>query len=189
MGDAMRIIAGEARGRRLYAPAGDHTRPTSDKIRGSLFNILNGRILDSRVLDLFGGTGALALEALSRGAAHAVIVDNSRQALEAIRRNAQSVLGDELSERALILKADYRNGIAGVEGRQFDLVFLDPPYRMLDAYGDAVSRLNAANALSQDAVVICEHRAGVALQLPEDFEIYDSRSYGETAIDFVRRRV
>lgn len=188
MGDAMRIIAGEARGRTLFAPPGDHTRPTSDKIRGSLFNILNGYVSDSRVLDLFGGTGALALEALSRGAAHAVIVDSSRQAIEAIRRNAQSVLKEELSERALILKADYRSGIASVAGRQFDLVFLDPPYRLLSAYADAVARLDQAGALSPEAIIVCEHRRGDALNMPEGFEIYDARNYGETAIDFVRRR-
>ena len=90
----MRIIAGEARGRTLFAPSGDQTRPTSDKIRGSLFNILNGCVEGAEVLDLFGGTGALALEALSRGAARAVISDSARSAIEAIRRNAENVLKD-----------------------------------------------------------------------------------------------
>ena len=184
----MRIISGEARGRTLFAPAGDQTRTTSDKIRGSLFNILNGRVEDAEVLDLFGGTGALALEALSRGAAHAVIVDSSRAAHEAIRRNAQNVLKDSLPERALILKTDYRSAISGIAGRSFDLVFLDPPYRMLDAYGDAISRLDRAGALAEDAVVVCERRHDAVIAPPEGFEIYDSRSYGETAIDFVRRR-
>ena len=80
----MRIIAGEARGRRLYAPAGEDTRPTADRVRESLFNILGARVRDARVLDLFGGTGAMALEALSRGAARAVIVDSARQAAAAI---------------------------------------------------------------------------------------------------------
>ena len=91
----MRIISGIAGGRRLVAPTGDRTRPTSDKIRGSLFNILMSRTADSRVLDLFGGTGAMALEALSRGAEHAVIVDTDRQAIEAIRKNAAVVLGED----------------------------------------------------------------------------------------------
>ena len=127
----MRIISGEARGRTLFAPAGDQTRPTSDKIRGSLFNILNGRVEDAEVLDLFGGTGALALEALSRGAARAVIVDSSRAAIEVIRRNAGNVLKDALAERALILKTDYRSAISSLHGRRFDLVFLDPPYLSL----------------------------------------------------------
>ena len=89
----MRVIAGEAKGRALVAPPGEGTRPTSDKLRGALFNILYGRVAGSRVLDLFGGTGALALEAISRGADSAVIVDSDRAAIAAIHRNAQAVAG------------------------------------------------------------------------------------------------
>ena len=184
----MRIISGEARGRTLLAPPGDQTRPTSDKIRGSLFNILNRRVAGAEVLDLFGGTGALALEALSRGAARAVIADTSRQAIDVIRRNAENVLKDELQERMLILKTDYRTAISGLDGRRFDLVFLDPPYRMLDAYADAIARLEGRGALQEDAVIVCERRQNAVIAIPEGFEIYDTRSYGETAIDFVRRR-
>ena len=184
----MRIISGEARGRTLFAPAGDQTRPTSDKLRGSLFNILNGRVENAEVLDLFGGTGALALEALSRGAARAVIVDSARAAIEMIRRNADIVLKDALEKRALILKKDYRSAISAVQDRRFDLVFLDPPYRMLDAYGDAIERLNRSGALAEDAIIVCERRHDAAIRLPDGFEVYDSRVYGETAVDFVRRR-
>lgn len=184
----MRIIAGEARGRTLFAPAGDQTRPTSDKIRGSLFNILNGSVAGAEVLDLFGGTGALALEALSRGAARAVISDNARSAVEVIRRNAENVLKEALSERALILKADYRSAISSAAGRRFDLVFLDPPYRMLDVYADAIARLERAGALNPGAIIVAERRRDARIAVPEAFEIYDARSYGETAIDFVRRR-
>ena len=184
----MRIIAGEARGRTLYAPPGDQTRPTSDKIRGSLFNILNGYVADAQVLDLFGGTGALSLEALSRGAAFAVIADSSRQAIEAIRRNAASVLKEELDARALILKMDYRSAISHAAPRSFDLVFLDPPYRMTDAYTDAIERLDREGMLRQGAVIVAERRHDAAIRIPEGFEVYDSRSYGETSIDFLRRK-
>lgn len=185
----MRIISGEARGRTLFAPSGDQTRPTSDKIRGSLFNILNRWIEDSEVLDLFGGTGALALEALSRGAAHAVIADTGRSAIDAIRRNAQSVLKDEMDVRVQILKMDYRSVISGLKGKKFDLVFLDPPYRMLEAYPDAIERLKAAGALADEAIIVCERRFDAVIRIPEGFEIYDTRSYGETSIDFVRQRM
>ena len=183
----MRIISGEARGRTLFAPSGETTRPTSDKIRGSLFNILNGCIEDAEVLDLFGGTGALALEALSRGAKRAVISDNSRTAFDCIRRNAENVLKDELKERALLLKADYRSAITNVNGRRFDLVFLDPPYRMLDVYADAISRLDHQGSLSDDAVIVAERRHDAVVSYPQQFEIYDTRLYGETAIDFLRK--
>lgn len=173
----------------MFAPAGDQTRPTSDKIRGSLFNILNGCIGDAQVLDLFGGTGALALEALSRGAAFAVISDNSRAAIECIRRNAENVLKDELGARALILKTDYRSAITSVAGRCFDLVFLDPPYRMTEVYSDAISRLDRAGMLARDAVIVAERKGDARVGYPEGFEVYDTRAYGETTIDFVRRRI
>ena len=184
----MRIISGEARGRTLYAPNGDQTRPTSDKIRGSLFNIMNGRTEGARVLDLFGGTGALALEALSRGADFAVIADSAKPAYEAIRRNAANVLGDAQDARAKLLKADYRQTVAAVSDMRFDLVFLDPPYRMTEVYADAIRRLDAAGMLAEDALIVAERRGTVPVEYPEGFEICDTRAYGETSVDFVRRR-
>jgi len=186
MGDAMRIISGEARGRKLFAPAGEDTRPTADKIRGSLFNILGARVYDARVLDLFGGTGAMSLEALSRGAEHAVIADVSREAIQAIERNAQAVLKEALSERVRIIRGDYRSVIGSLGGLSFDLVFLDPPYRMLDAYADVLTRLKSRGALKPDCVIVLERAREAQVDLPEGFERYDTRQYGATSIDLVR---
>lgn len=182
----MRIISGEARGRKLFAPAGEETRPTSDKVRGSLFNIIGARVYDAEVLDLFGGTGAMALEALSRGAEHAVIVDSAREAIQVIGRNAQGVLKDELTSRARILRADYRTAINSLAGMKFDLIFLDPPYRMLDAYGDALKRLKAIDALSEDCLIIMERMKEASVVLPEGFESFDTRNYGATSVELVR---
>ena len=149
----MRIISGEARGRTLFAPKGAETRPTSDKIRGSLFNIIASRVIDARVLDLFGGTGALALEALSRGAAFAVVSDSARAAIQAIERNARAVLKDDFDARIRILRMDYRAAIDRLEG-SFDLVFLDPPYRM----GHIGKLLPLAAAkLREGGTIICEY--------------------------------
>ena len=181
----MRIISGEAKGRTIYAPSGSDTRPTSDKIRGSLFNIIGARVLDARVLDLFGGTGALALEALSRGAESAVIADNSRAAWQTIDRNARSVLKDEFDFRAQLICSDYRSAIGALEGRLFDLVFLDPPYRMLEAYGDALKRLLSADMLAPGCLVVLERLKRAQIALPEQFRVFDTRSYGDTAVDFV----
>ena len=181
----MRIISGEARGRTLFAPKGAETRPTSDKIRGSLFNIIGARVLDARVLDLFGGTGALALEALSRGAESAVIADSSREAQRVIDRNARSVLKEDFDLRARVLCADYRSAIAALTGRMFDLVFLDPPYRMVDAYGEALSRLRAADMLAPGCLIVVERLKKAAVPLPEAFRVVDTREYGDTAVDFV----
>ena len=184
----MRIISGEARGRKLFAPAGEDTRPTADRIRESVFNILSARVWDAEVLDLFGGTGAMALEALSRGAEHAVIVDSGREAIRAIERNSQSVLKDAMPERVKILRADYRAAIDAMRDVRFDLVFLDPPYRMIDAYPDAISRLDAAGRLAQDVIIVCERRFDAQYVVPDGFGITNTRTYGETSIDFVRRR-
>ena len=184
----MRIISGEAKGRTLFAPQGSQTRPTSDKIRGSLFNIIGSRVADARVLDLFGGTGALALEALSRGAESAVIADNSRQAQQIIDRNARSVLKDDFEYRARILCADYRSAIAALEGSLFDLVFLDPPYRMVEAYGEALSRLYAADMLAPGCLIVMERQKNAVVPLPESFNVFDTRLYSDTAVDFVEIR-
>jgi 16S rRNA (guanine966-N2)-methyltransferase len=172
----MRIIAGTARGRSIQAPAGRNTRPTLDRVRENLFNMLQTQIYGAAVLDLFAGSGALSLEALSRGARRAIIADSGRSAIEAIRRNAQSVLKDEMDERVQILKMDYRSVISGLKDRKFDLVFLDPPYRMLDAYADAIERLAAQDALGDEVIIVCERRFDAVIRVPEDFEIYDTRS-------------
>ena len=182
----MRIISGEARGRKLFAPPGEDTRPTADRIRESLYNILGSRVWDAEVLDLFGGTGAMALEALSRGAKHAVIVDVSRTAVQTIERNAGLVLKDRLQERARIMKADYRSAIGSLGGMRFDLVFLDPPYRMVEAYADALKRLRAIDALSEDCVIVLERASELSVPIPDGFERYDTRNYGMTSVEFIR---
>lgn len=183
----MRIISGFAGGRRLTAPAGDRTRPTSDKIRGSIFNILMARTPGARVLDVFGGTGAMALEALSRGAEHAVIIDADRQAIDAIRKNAQAVLGDDIRAKSDIIKSDYRRAVQSLSGRQFDLVFLDPPYMLTDAYAHVQTLLLEGGMLSEDCIIVCERARDAKVEYAAGYEIFDTRVYGETAIDLVRR--
>lgn len=184
----MRIISGEAKGRPLYAPSGAQTRPTSDKIRGAMFNIIGARVMDSRVLDLFGGSGALALEALSRGAESAVIADSSRQAFQAIDRNARNVVKDDFELRVRILNQDYRSAIAALEGRIFDLVLLDPPYRMTQAYGDALQRLLKAEMLAPGCLIVMERQKDARVPLPGEVSVFDTRHYGDTAVDFAEIR-
>ena len=183
----MRIISGEARGRTLFAPTGEQTRPTSDKIRGSLFNILNGCVKGAEVLDLFGGTGALALEALSRGAARAVISDSARAAIEVIRRNAANVLKDALDERALILKADYRSAISSVSGRKFDLVFLDPPYAS-GLLEQALTDIAAFDICRQHGIIVAESAADTVLPaLPAPYRLYREYRYGKIKLTVFHR--
>lgn len=182
----MRIISGFAKGRQLFAPAGNRTRPTSDKLRGSLFNILVSRVPGARVLDLFGGTGALALEAMSRGAESAVIADMDRAALEAIRRNAQNVMGGDTAGRVDIIKADYRRAISALAPPAFDLVFLDPPYAMAEAYREAQELLLARGLISAGGVFVCERARDAKIQYAKELVVFDTRLYGETAVDMLR---
>lgn len=180
----MRIIGGSARGRTLYAPDGMDTRPTTDRIRETLFNVLGQRMDGDRVLDLFGGTGALALEAVSRGAEFALIADVGQKQIACIKRNAEGVAGKEPG-KVVVKKADYRDAIASAPG-QYSLVFLDPPYRMTEAYGDAAKRLLSADKLTEDARIVMEHASDVTLQLPPEFEVTDRRRYGDTSVSIVR---
>jgi 16S rRNA (guanine966-N2)-methyltransferase len=183
----MRIISGIAGGRRLFTPTGDKTRPTSDKIRGSLFNILSARVPGARVLDVFGGTGALALEAMSRGADSAVIADLDGQAVDIIKRNAAQVLGEDYASRVTVIRGDFRRVIAGQKGPAFDMVFLDPPYAMTEAYARVLELLARAGLLTEDAVIVSERQKDADVKYPAGFEVFDTRRYGDTAVDMLRR--
>ncbi|MDL2206371.1 16S rRNA (guanine(966)-N(2))-methyltransferase RsmD [Eubacteriales bacterium OttesenSCG-928-N13] len=178
----LRIVGGEARGRKLITPDGLDTRPTADRVRESIFNILRMHVPDARVLDLFAGSGAMSLEALSRGAQHAVLVEHARRTADVIARNIETM---RMQDRTQLIQADYLASMDRIRG-SFDLVFLDPPYRMQDAYAKAALALMERALLAEDAVLVMEHGAKMPLQLPDAFEIYDERRYGECAVAFVR---
>ncbi len=175
----MRIIAGQWRSRRLAAVgAGDaraHLRPTADRVRESLFNLIAANydtaLPGARVLDLFAGTGALGLEALSRGAAEAVFVDTGRTAQGLIRENLR-----RLGTTAIIVSQDATKPLS-YPGAPFDLVFLDPPYGQ-DLGGKALSA--QAQHIAADALIVWEDNAPPVL--PSGFTQVDQRRYGETVI-------
>jgi 16S rRNA (guanine966-N2)-methyltransferase len=172
----MRVIAGRWGGRRLQSPPGAATRPTSDRVREALFSVLGGRVEDARVLDLFAGSGALGLEALSRGAAEATFVDSAPAAIRAIRSNLEALGGE-----AEVRRADARRFLGGASaaGRHYDLVFLDPPYRMAKRLGDELTAALPA-VLAPGAAVVTESDRRAALDL--DLPLIDERRYGDTLI-------
>lgn len=180
----MRIIAGDNKGVPLIAPKGTDTRPTQAKTRESLFSIIQADVPEARVLDLFAGSGALALEALSRGASEAALVDMQREAADCIRRNIDK-LG--MGERASLYRCDWRQAVLklGGEGRRFDLVFLDPPYRMTDL-GGICAVLADAGLLCDDALLALEHRTGTTTAPDKRFTLTREREYGDTVISFYR---
>ena len=122
----MRIISGKARGTKLETLDGEETRPTLDRVKEALFNIIQGYIYDSEVLDLFSGSGALAIESISRGAKCAVSCDNSRRALKIINKNVEKTHFEKQIE---VVNKDYKKCLEEIKDRQFDLIFLDPPYK------------------------------------------------------------
>ncbi|MBR3874259.1 MAG: 16S rRNA (guanine(966)-N(2))-methyltransferase RsmD [Clostridia bacterium] len=178
----MHIIAGDRRGAQLFAPKGMDTRPTQAKVKESLFNIIQAYVPDAQVLDLFAGSGNLALEALSRGAAYAVMVDMDREANQCIRRNIEKL---RYAECTKVLKADWKQAIVQMktEGRKFDLVFLDPPYRMTEL-NECCAALADAGLLAPDAMMVLEHRTGPFGMPDERFELIKERAYGDTEIHF-----
>jgi pantetheine-phosphate adenylyltransferase len=179
---AVRIIAGKARGRRLSAPKGMDTRPTPDRVRESLFSILGGGLDGGAVLDLFAGTGALGLEALSRGATSAVFVEKARAALPVLEANRAAVgLG---ASEVLHLPAERALERLAARGQRFDLVFLDPPYA-LGLLEPILEKLVALDLLLPQATIVCEHHGRDPAPVgPSSLERGETRGFGDVALTF-----
>ncbi len=184
----MRVTGGTARGRKLHGPAGgkDTIRPTSDRVREALFNILGDRVNGALVLDLFAGTGSLGIEALSRGARHAVFVDRSRHALTLTAANLELCFD---SPRATLIRLDLskekhfrklHRPLADSPG--FDLIFLDPPYEKNLAH-HCVMMVEKAGILAPGGLLVAEERHSVVLpEVTAALKLRTSRRYGETGI-------
>lgn len=187
----MRIIAGEFRGRKLLPPEGDVTRPVTDRVKQSLFDILTPLLPDARVYDCFAGTGSMGLESLSRGASRAVFFESDRSALARLRKNIETLgLGGQSEMVAGDLFRWFRQPPgSGTNTRPADLIFLDPPYRFLrerPADLRALAADMAARHLSPAGVVVFRHDARDELDLPP-LARADRREYGGMVLEFLRR--
>ena len=177
----MRIVAGKHKGRILAAPKGRDTRPTSDRTRGAVFNILEHGIeglflRDVHVLDVFAGTGALGLEALSRGAATATFIEQSSEALKCLSENIRTLKTDD---QATVIKTDATRPPPAKQS--YDLVFLDPPYGK-DLVTKALTALQAKSWISSGAFIVAEVGSKEETTLPEAFGLLDERVYGAAKI-------
>lgn len=183
----MRIVAGIYGGRRLQVPKGRDIRPTSDKVRGAMFNTLNsflGGYVDfdeAHVLDAFCGTGALGLEALSRGAGACVFVDKAKASLDLARENA-SALG---AESVCSFKSSDAAKVHMTRDCAFDLVFLDPPYAK-GLIVPALDNLVQQGVLREGAICVLESEKGLVLELPQGFEVLKDKVYGDTGVTYLR---
>lgn len=185
----MRIITGRARGMRLKAPDGENTRPTAERVKEAVFSMLQFEMEDRQVLDLFAGSGQMGLEAVSRGAAHAVLVDRSRAAAETIRRNCAKTRFERECE---VLCADYADFLRSCRRRRkFDLVFLDPPYAS-GLVPDALRRLLEGDILPVGGTVVCETAKEEDVfaedtALAASFALLRQTRYGAACITVLRR--
>ena len=183
----MRIIAGRYKSRRLKARPGAGTRPTSDKLRETLFNILASRVIESVFLDGYAGVGAVGIEAASRGARSVYFVDRSVGAERAIRSNLESIAVD-VPCRVLQMELNAALGVCLREGVSFDIVFLDPPYAKTDLYGRDLERLASGSLLHPGSIVVLEHARG--FEWPRDgLGLARTRTLeqGDSALTFFER--
>lgn len=179
----MRVITGSARGAKLKTLDGLSTRPTSDRVKEAVFNIIQFQIEGRRVLDLFGGSGQLAIEALSRGAEYGVIVDESREAVNIIKENLKKVKFDQ---KTSVFQMDYMRYLSSCR-EKFDVIFLDPPYaeKMLE---NALRKISEIDILSEGGIIVCERpREKIIPATVGDLIASKDYVYGKTAINIYTR--
>lgn len=174
----MRIVSGKYRGRKLNSPKNNDVRPTSDMIKESVFNIIQNNIPDCRFLDLFAGSGAIGIEALSRGAKEVVFVDNNKESLAVVKSNLELI-----GESAKIINKDYSNALAVLQGQAFDIIYIDPPFVFKDIKG-ILTLIDKYNVLSDTGIVVYEslYESGEK-EKPENFVLIKSKKYGTISID------
>jgi 16S rRNA (guanine966-N2)-methyltransferase len=182
----VRVIAGKFRSRRLKGPGALKIRPTSDRLRETLFNVLGPAVQDSLVFDLYAGTGAIGIEAISRGAREVIFVESHAKTAQLIRENLASL---DIREGAEVLEAPAERGLEKLAARHLlaDFIFLDPPYDAPDEYMETMEFLDAAHLIAPGGMVIAEHER--KLELPEFFTRLERTrllEQGDTALSFYR---
>lgn len=181
----MRVISGTAKGTVLYSLEGNATRPTLDRVKEAIFNILQMEIPNAEVLDLFAGSGALGIEALSRGAKRAVLCDRSRNAINIINKNLEKT---HFTKKAILLGEDYKVALDSLKERfQFDIIFLDPPYAK-DFVAQAVEKILEFELLKQDGMIMIEtDEEERILEEIKDLNVIvrDLRKYGRVHLIFL----
>lgn len=183
----LRVIAGKAKGLRLKTVPGDTTRPITDIVKESLFNILGDEILDNQILDLFGGTGAVGIEALSRGARFVIFLDNGQQAVRTIQQN---LLTTKFTDQAQVIRTDAFAYLAEAPKVNFDLIYVAPPqYKLM--WQKAIRLIDAKpELLSSNGQVIIQINPIEWEELElENFQIFDTRKYGDTLLVFFEKSI
>ena len=181
----MRVISGKARGLKLNAPKNDDVRPTTDRVKESLFNIINPYIMDSHILDLFAGTGSLGIECLSRGANKCIFVDNSKESINIVKSNIKKA---RVENESIVLNLDFKSAVnsLALKNEKFDVIFMDPPYYK-NMFSDALGGIDNNNLLKEDGIIVVEH--DTKDEFPENIgRLYKNREkkYGNTTLTFYK---
>lgn len=183
----MRIISGRARGTNLYTLEGMETRPTLDRVKESLFNIINQYIYDSVVLDLFSGSGAIGLEFASRGAKEVFLCDKSKKAVDIIKRNIEKT---HLQEKITVYNCDFKETLINLKNKKLDLIYLDPPYKT-NYIKEAIEEIILLDNINKDGLIIAEtdEPERVNLDIKDlNVEIIDKRKYGRAYLFFIKKK-
>jgi len=183
----MRIISGKARGTKLYTLDGTATRPTLDRVKESLFNIIQNDIEDSTVLDLFSGSGAIGLEFLSRGAKRAVLCDSSKDAIKIIKQNVQKT---HFEEKVEVYNMEFTKLVERLQNQKFDIIYIDPPYAT-DFIKISLKKIIEYELVNENTKIIVEtdDETRILNQIEKmDVEITDKRKYGRATIIFLKYR-
>ena len=183
----MRIISGTARGTKLYTLEGLNTRPTLDRVRESLFNIIQNNLKGAVVLDLFAGSGQLGIEALSRGADKAYLCDINRDAVKMIKQNLEKT---KLKDKAVVINEDYKKALRTLNtNEKFDIIFIDPPYKE-DIAVDSIIDIIHESRLKENGIMIIEtdeiERDLREINKIENIKIIDQRKYGRASLIFIK---
>ena len=180
----MRIISGKARGTKLYTLEGENTRPTLDRVKESIFSIIQSQIEGAKILDLFAGSGAIGLEFLSRGAEKAVLCDNSKEAINIIKKNIEKT---HMEQHTQVYNMDFENCLEKLKKEQFDIIYLDPPYAT-DYIFKAIQKIVELEIAKKQSLIIVEtddeQRIEKEIEKTET-EIVDKRKYGRATIIFL----
>ncbi|MCK5945903.1 MAG: 16S rRNA (guanine(966)-N(2))-methyltransferase RsmD [Mycoplasmataceae bacterium] len=181
----LRVIAGKYGGRKLDEPYGDNTRPTMDRIKEAIFSSIHFDVEGSIIIDLFSGSGSMAIEAVSRGAMKAFAIDNNREAIKTIHNNVERLQIENMK----IIKTEAISFLKSMKGTKFDFVFMDPPYENIELYDSSLALIKSENILNEFGLIIVETDNPRKIKIPEGFVIQKEKKYANTTILYIANNI